>query len=142
MLQIFLRFSLNTVWKLMRLDSDGIGFLENKVSYSFGNNARWAKLLYGFTTLCFSGNQEVFGSFQITYIVQRELLRRNKLPYPAGIYLLKFNNRNTRTRYEFCSKLTTKSPEWHHWRRSRAFIVNFEHIWHLVLVFPFLTLNM
>ena len=69
------------------------------------------KLLYGFTTLCFSGNQEVFGSFQITYIVQRESLRRNKLPYPAGIYLLKFNNRNTRTRYEFCSKLTTKSPE-------------------------------
>ena len=30
---------------------------------------------------------------------------------PAGIYLLKGNNRNTRTEYEVCSKLTTKTPE-------------------------------
>ena len=26
-------------------------------------------------------------------------------------YLLKVNNRNTRTRYEICSKLTIKTPE-------------------------------
>ena len=32
-------------------------------------------------------------------------------PYPAGIYLLKVNNRNTRTRCEICSKLTIKTPE-------------------------------
>ena len=31
--------------------------------------------------------------------------------YPAGIYLLKVNNRNTRTRCEICSKLTIKIPE-------------------------------
>ena len=31
------------------------------------------------------------------------------LPYPAGIYLLKVNNRNTRTRFEICSKLTMKT---------------------------------
>ena len=31
--------------------------------------------------------------------------------YPAGIYLLKVNNRNTRTRCEICSKLTIKTPE-------------------------------
>ena len=31
--------------------------------------------------------------------------------YPAGIYLLKFNNRNTRTRCKICSKLTIKTPE-------------------------------
>ena len=66
--------------------------------------------------------------------------------YPAGIYLLKVNNRNTRTRCEICSKLTIKTPE----RRSkltiktpeRRFIVSFEHISHLVLVFLLLTLNM
>ena len=29
---------------------------------------------------------------------------------PAGIYLLKFNNRNTRTRCEICSKLAIKTP--------------------------------
>ena len=41
---------------------------------------------------------------------------------PVGIYLLKVNNRNT-------------------WRRSGVFIVNFEHISHLVLVFIVLTLS-
>ena len=30
---------------------------------------------------------------------------------PAGIYLLKVNNRNTRARCEICSKLTIKAPE-------------------------------
>ena len=30
---------------------------------------------------------------------------------PAGIYLLKVNNRNTRTRCEICSKLTIKMIE-------------------------------
>ena len=44
---------------------------------------------------------------------------------PASIYLLKVNNRNTRTR-----------------RRSGVFIDNFEHISHLVLVFLLLKLNM
>ena len=60
---------------------------------------------------------------------------------PAGIYLLQVNNRNTRTRCEICSKLTINTPERRHWRRSGVFIVNFEHISHLVLVFLLLTLN-
>ena len=42
--------------------------------------------------------------------------------YPAGVYLLKFNNRNTRTRCEICSKLTIKIP-FH------------KHFSHLLLVF-------
>ena len=62
--------------------------------------------------------------------------------FPVGIYLLKVNNRNTTTRCEICSKLTIKTPERRHWRCSGFFIVNFEHILHLVLVFPLLTLNM
>ena len=37
-------------------------------------------------------------------------LRKNR-GNPAGIYLLKFNNRSTRTRCEICSKLTIKTPE-------------------------------
>ena len=40
---------------------------------------------------------------------------------PAGNYMFKINNRNTRTKCEICSKLTI--------------IVNFQHISHLVLVF-------
>ena len=59
----------------------------------------------------------------------------------AGIYLLKVNNRNTRTRCEICSKLTIKTPERHQRRCSGVFIVNFEHISHLVLVFLLLTLS-
>ena len=60
----------------------------------------------------------------------------------AAIYLLKVNNRNTRTRYEICSKLAIKTPKRRHCRRSGVFIVNFEHISHLCLVFLLLTLNM
>ena len=57
-----------------------------------------------------------------------------------------------------CSKLTIETleqgvkyvkvnkknntPERRHWRRFGVFIVNFEHISHLVLVFLLLTLNM
>ena len=52
----------------------------------------------------------------------------NKRIIPAGIYLLKVKNRNTRTRCEICSKLTIKIPERRHWRRSSIFIINFEHI--------------
>ena len=68
----------------------------------------------------------------------RHLARR----FPAGIYQLRVNNRNTRTRCEICSNLSIKTPERHQWRRSGIFIVNFEHISHLVLVFLLLTLNM
>ena len=48
--------------------------------------------------------------------------------YSVGIYLLKVNNRNNRTRCEICSKLPIKKPERRHLRRSGVFIVKFEHI--------------
>ena len=60
--------------------------------------------------------------------------------FPAGIYLLKVNKRNTITRCKICSKLTMKTTEGH--QVSGVFIVNFEHISHFVLVFLLLTLNM
>ena len=62
--------------------------------------------------------------------------------HSLGIYLLKVNNRNTRTRCENCSKLTRKTTERRYSHHSGVFIVNFEQILHLVLVFALLTLNM
>ena len=64
-----------------------------------------------------------------------------KFSSPVGNYMLKCNNRNTRTRCEICSKLTIKTPERRHWRRSGVFIVNFEDISHLALLFLLLTLS-
>ena len=59
----------------------------------------------------------------------------------AGIYLLKVNNKNTRTRCETCLKLKIKTPERRQKRRSGVFIVDFEDISHVVLEFLLLTLN-
>ena len=53
--------------------------------------------------------------------------------FPASNYLLKVSSRNKVC--ETCSKLTTKTPEKGHRGRSGVFIVNFEHISHLFLVF-------
>ena len=52
--------------------------------------------------------------------------------------MLKATKRNTRTRFEICSKLTIKTPEFLI-NVFIVFIVNFEHISHLVLVFLLLT---
>ena len=38
-------------------------------------------------------------------------------------------------------KFNNKTPERRQWRHSDVFIVNFEHILHLVLLFLLLTLN-
>ena len=61
---------------------------------------------------------------------------------PFGIYLLKVNNRNVRTRWKIYSILTIKTPEWRQWYRFGVFIINFEHVSHLVVVFLLLILNM
>ena len=64
-----------------------------------------------------------------------------KSPIPAGIYLFKINNRNTRTICEIYSMLTIKTPKRRQWRRSGLFIVNYEQNSHIFLVFPLLILN-
>ena len=56
----------------------------------------------------------------------------------AIIYLFKVHNRNTRKRRESCSKLTIKTLDR---RCSDVFIINFEHISRLFLVYLLLTLN-
>ena len=49
----------------------------------------------------------------------------------AGIYLLKFSNRNTGTMCEICSKLSVRTPKW---RRSCVlFFVNYKYILYIVL---------
>ena len=54
--------------------------------------------------------------------------------FPAGNHTLKVNNRNARARCEICSKLLVKTP-------GGVFIVNFEYVSHLVVVFLLLTLR-
>ena len=67
----------------------------------------------------------------ICYVLFNQYFNHNKhntdsiSKYPAGIYLLKVNNRNTRARFEICSKLTLKAPDRRHWGRSGVFIINF-----------------
>ena len=60
---------------------------------------------------------------------------------PADNHMFKVSNRNTKPSCEICSKLTIKTSERRHWRRSGFFIINFEHISHLVLMFLLLTLR-
>ena len=56
---------------------------------------------------------------------------------PANSYLFKVINENTRKRCEICSKLTINTTQ----RRYDNFIVNYEHISHLFLVFLLLARN-
>ena len=55
--------------------------------------------------------------------------------------MLEVNNKKTRKKREICLKLTIKTPERRQWRRSGVFIVNFEHISQLIIVFLSLTLS-
>ena len=58
-------------------------------------------------------------NYRLVHIYYKEILNRKfhilcsavKKTTPAGVYLLKVNNRNTRTRGEICSELTIKIPE-------------------------------
>ena len=84
-------------------------------------------------------NQEFLKIFKtISYLLQ--VIGNGEIP--VGIYLLRVNTRNTWTSCEICSKLTITTPDRRQWRRSGVFIVNFEHVSHLLLVFLLLTLNM
>ena len=55
--------------------------------------------------------------------------------------LLKVNNRIIRKMCEICSKLIIKTKWLRHWCRSGVFIVNFELISRIFLVFPLLILR-
>ena len=59
----------------------------------------------------------------------------------ANINLFKVSNKRIKKRCEICWKLTIKTAEWRQWRHSGVFIVEFQHISHLFLLFLLLTLN-
>ena len=69
------------------------------------------------------------------------LLGLNFFSLVIGLTGLHYRNCNTPSRNymvkvsEIYSKLAVKTPEWRHLHCSSAFIDNFEHISHLVLVF-------
>ena len=63
------------------------------------------------------------------------------MKYTACIYLFKGSDVSTRTLCEICSHLRIKTPERRHWRRSGVFIVNFEHVSPIFLMFILLILN-
>ena len=69
------------------------------------------------------------------YCCYEEALVHLVILVQASNYMFKVSNNNTRTRRDICSKLTIKTLERRHKLRSGVFIVNFEHISHLVLVF-------
>ena len=57
---------------------------------------------------------KTFDFLQICSHLINKILNGNLNFFPARIYLLKVNNRNTRTRCEIRSKLAIKTPE-RHW---------------------------
>ena len=84
-------------------------------------------------------------NFGLALIFIAKLLLLTSLKYlytSAGIYLLRVNNRITRTSCKMCSKVIIKTPERRKLHRSGVFIVSFLHISHLVLVYLLLTLSM
>ena len=64
------------------------------------------------------------GKILILGIIESSILFYFLKEHPINIYLFKVNNRNTRRRYEICSKLTIKLPE----RRHVVSVVNFEQV--------------
>ena len=62
----------------------------------------------------FHANWNIFvgtddSQFCIHYDLKESKTHKKMNEYPVGIYLLKINNRNTRSRCEICSKLTIKT---------------------------------
>ena len=72
---------------------------------------------------------------------QHEIRGLDTIALPSQHLLIIANNRDTKTIGKICSKLIIKRAERRRRHRFSVFIVNFEQILHIVLVFPFLTLN-
>ena len=80
--------------------------------------------------------------YLLKFFINKVFIKVKKMHYlPANVYLFKVNNRTTRKRSKTYPKLTIKTPEQRHWRRSGVFIVNSEHNSHLFLVFLLSTSN-
>ena len=99
---------------------------KNSVSYKTWNSA--TSRVLEFVSLDSKGGLAGWTSTspQIQKFLRSLYLNLSELKYPADIYRLKINNRNTRTSSKICSKLTIKGPElWTYFTtRSSVFIVN------------------
>ena len=65
-----------------------------------------------------------FCQFLRDYLFSKQIPKQDTVSwsyFPAGIYLLKVNDRNTRTKCEICSKLTIKTPVRRQLRLSGCF---------------------
>ena len=58
--------------------------------------------------------QLLFFVLDANCVDQWKLFNTEITQFPARIYLLKVNDKNTRASCEICSKLTIKTPERHH----------------------------
>ena len=78
--------------------------------------------------------------FWLYHLISREpgfwlKLTKTRSNDPAGNYMFKFNNRYARTRCEICLKLTIKTPERRHWRRTHSTILpNWPNDWAVLWV--------
>ena len=126
------------IWKTLFCNNKRSNYNDYNDNDSYHVKRVWKEWIFAldFVKLWFS---DVFREYRKRQLAWNGLIFVAR--YPAVIYLLKVDNRNTRTKCEICSKSTIKIPV-RRWRRSGIFIVNFEHISHLVLVFLLLTLNM
>ena len=87
------------------------------ITYGFINH--WKAFYYNFLILhvCFCKhlfirNKRRRNQVQIKiHSVNHKINFYRQSNFSASIYLLKVNNRNTRTRFEICSSLTIKTPE-------------------------------
>ena len=94
-----------------------------------------------------TGNLVYFDKKKILFSIlkQKYLLKVDKKASNEntliGLGLLNISKRNIKRNFEICLKLTIKTPDRRHWRRSGIFTVSFEQISHHALVFLLLTLS-
>ena len=69
---------------------------------------------------CKNGNKREISICSLEYLITKITffkfceafgLKMFDLPFPAHNYMFKAKNRNSRTRFEICSKLTMKTPD-------------------------------
>ena len=128
----------------------------NKVLQSTVENILVSKVRLIFLKCCrenLSFRNLMLGEKEWKYVAQQispahrtinfsQLLKRNLLSETysfsgsTGIYLIEFNNNNNKVQNKF--KVNNRTTR----QNSAVFLVNFKYIWHVVLVFFLLTLNM
>ena len=92
-----------------------VWYSHKEVAYSFLRcDQTWCKIILMWFSWLAVSNSVLKSSHNALLLVNN---------FSTNIYLLRVNDRNTRKRYELCSKLTIKSPERRHLRLI-MFLVN------------------